>query len=311
MKNTFRFLCSLILVASFTSCAEEEGTIYEVLQYETGAVLRTLSVNSQLFNSSIPTTEFSVTIEEQDEQDGALLESVDIYVTLRDLSPDNGTSVADDKLVKSFPASAFTTGPVGLPRATVSATYAETFAATGLSASDIEPGDIFLMELRLNLTDGRTFGKSSAAGIITGGFFASPFVYNALIVCSPQPGDYTVDMRDSYGDGWQTTTGNGGDGIHVDIDGTIVVVAMCSPYGGSNLGTDCDPAQGLCVTGDYYSATDVVTIPDGTESATWNFPGDNYGEISFDVTGPGGEVLYTSTTGETAAGLLPITLCAM
>ena len=117
-------------------------------------------------------------------------------------------------------------------------------------------------------------------------------------------------MRDSYGDGWQTTTGNGGDGIHVDIDGTIVVVAMCSPYGGSNLGTDCDPAQGLCVTGDYYSATDVVTIPDGTESATWNFPGDSYGEISFEVYGPGGEVLYVGDIGATGPGLLPITLCA-
>ncbi|MEZ4795781.1 MAG: hypothetical protein R2785_01315 [Flavobacteriaceae bacterium] len=311
MKNTFRFLCSLILVASFTSCAEEEGTIYEVLQYETGAVLRTINVNSQLYNSSIPTTEFSVTVEEQDEQDGALLESVDIYVTLRDLSPGNGTAVADDKLVKSYPASAFTAGPVGLPRATLSATYAETFAATGLSASDIEPGDLFLMELRLNLTDGRTFGKASAAGIITGGFFFSPFVYNALIVCSPQPGDYTVDMHDSYGDGWQTNDGNGGDGIHVDIDGTIVVVGMCSPYGSTNIGTEMDASQGYCVVGDYYDATDIVTIPNGTESATWNFPGDNYGEISFEVYGPGGEELYIGAQGETGPGLLPITLCAM
>ena len=311
MKNTFRFLCSLILVASFTSCAEEEGTIYEVLQYETGAVLRTISVNSQLYNSSIPTTEFSVTVEEQDEQDGALLESVDIYVTLRDLSPDNGTAVAEDKLVKSYPASAFTAGPVGLPRATLSATYAETFAATGLSASDIEPGDLFLMELRLNLTDGRTFGKTSAAGIITGGFFASPFVYNALIVCSPQPGDYTVDMHDSYGDGWQTNDGNGGDGIHVDIDGNITVVGMCSPYGSTNTGSEMDESQGFCVPGDYSNATDIVTIPDGALSATWNFPGDNYGEISFEVYGPGGEVLYIGAQGATGPGLLPITLCAM
>jgi hypothetical protein len=249
-----------------------------------------------------------VTVEEQDEQDGALLESVDIYVSLRDLT--GGTSVAVDKFIKTIDASAFTTSPVGLPMASISSTYAETFAALGLPADGVEPGDLFQMELRLNLTDGRTFGKASASGIITGGFFSSPFVYNALVTCSPEPGDYTVEMHDSYGDGWQTTTGGGGDGIKVDLDGTIVTVAMCSPYGGSNVGTDCDPAQGICEAGDFYDATDIVTIPVGTSSATWEFPGDAYGEISFEVYGPGGEELYVGAQGETGPGLLPITLCA-
>jgi len=308
MKNTFKILFSLFIVASITSCGEEEGTIYDVLDYETGAVLRTLSVDNALYNSSEPTSAFVVTVEEQDEQDGALLESVDIYVSLRDLT--GGTSVAVDKFVKTIPASEFTTSDVGLPMATLSATYAEAFGALGLPADGVEPGDLFEMELRLNLTDGRTFGKNSAGGIITGGFFASPFVYNALITCSPQPGDYTVDMQDSYGDGWQTNTGSGGDGIAVDIDGTIVKVAMCSPYGGSNVGTDCDPATGVCVTGDYYSASDVVNIPVGTSSATWTFPGDQYGEISFQVYGPGAELLYDGAQGATGPGLLPITLCA-
>lgn len=305
MKNTFRILFSLLIVASITSCQKEEGTIYDVLQYETGAILRTLSVDSNLFNSSDPASTFAVTVEEQDEQDGALLESVDIYVTLRDLT--GGTSVAVDKYVKTIDGSVFTTSPVGLPMASLSATYAETFAALGLPADGVEPGDLFQMELRLNLTDGRTFGKASASGIITGGFFASPFVYNALVTCSPEPGDYTVDMHDSYGDGWQTTTGSGGDGIKVDLDGTIVEVGMCSPYGGA-AGTFLGGTD--CVAGDYYDSSDIVTIPVGTSSATWNFPGDAYGEISFEVYGPGGEELYVGAQGASAPGLLPVTLCA-
>jgi hypothetical protein len=242
------------------------------------------------------------------------MESVDIYVSLRDLTPGNGTSVATDKYVKTYDASEFTTGPVGLPRATLIVTYGEAFAASGLTVADVQPGDIFVVELRLNLTDGRTFGKNSAGGIITGGFFSSPFAYNALITCSPLPGDYTVDMHDSFGDGWQTDDGNGGSGIHVDIDGTIVVVGMCSPYGGSNIGTEMDPALGLCTgpaaTSGWTDATATVTIPEGTASATWTFPGDNWGEISFEVYGPGGEELFVGATGETEAGLLPITLCA-
>lgn len=306
MKNTFKILFSLLVVTSFTACVDEEGTIYDVLDYETGAVLRTISVDNAILNSSDPSSEFVVTVEEQDEQDGALLETVDVYISLRDLTPDNGTSVAVDKLVKTYDAGLFTTSDVGLPMATLSATYGEILAASGLGADDISPGDLFEVELRLNLTDGRTFGKASAAGIITGGFFASPFVYNALVTCSPEPGDYTVDMHDSYGDGWQTNDGNSGDGIQVDIDGTIVSVGMCSAYA-----TDFWLSSPECTTpGDGYDASDVVNIPVGTNGATWNFPGDAYGEISFEVYGPGGEELYIGAQGETGPGLLPITLCA-
>jgi len=308
MKNTFRILFSLFIVASITSCSEEEGTIYDVLDYETGAILRTISVDNALYNSSDASTAFVVTVEEQDEQDGALLESVDIYVSLRDLP--GGTTVAVDKFVKSYDASAFTTSPAGLPMATLSATYGESFAALGVGPGGVEPGDLFVMELRLNLTDGRTFGKSSAAGIITGGFFSSPFSYNALITCSPQSGDYSVEMFDSYGDGWQTDNGSGGSGIAVDIDGTIVEVGLCSPYGGA-AGTFLESGAGTgCTENNGYEGTGTVNIPVGTSSATWNFPGDAYGEISFSVFGPGGEELYVGEQGATGPGLLPVTLCA-
>ena len=304
MKNTFKILLSLFIVTAITSCAKEEGTIYDVLEYETGAILRTLSVDNALYNSSDNSSAFVVTVEEQDEQDGGLLESVDIYVSLRDLT--GGTTVAVDKFVKTIDASAFTTSPVGLPMATLSATYGEAFAALGVPSDGVEPGDLFEVELRLNLTDGRTFGKTSAAGIITGGFFSSPFVYNALVTCSPAPGDYTVDMHDSYGDGWQTNDGNSGDGIEVDIDGTITTIGLCSAYA-----TDFWLSSAACTTpGDGYDASTTVNVPVGTSSATWSFPGDQYGEISFEVYGPGGEELYIGAQGETGPGLLPITLCA-
>ena len=169
MKNILKILTALLVVVSFNSCEDSQNTIDEVFAYETGAILRTLSVDNALLNSSDPTTAFVVTVEEQDAQDGGLLESVDIYITLRDLTLENGTAVATDVYVKTYGASEFTTSPVGLPMAQLSANYGEMFTATGLGVNDISPGDIFLVELRLNLTDGRTFGKDSAAGIITGG----------------------------------------------------------------------------------------------------------------------------------------------
>merc|ERR1711943_26273 len=93
-------------------------------------------------------------------------------------------------------------------------TFGAAVSAMGLTSADYNPGDVIVVKLEVVLTDGRVYGADSAAGIITGGFFASPFQYNALLTCSPAPGTYTVEMYDGYGDGWQSS------GIQVCIDGT-------------------------------------------------------------------------------------------
>lgn len=301
MKNIIKFLVSLLIVFSFNSCKEGDNVIDEVLDYETGAVLRTIAVNSNTLNSSKPDSFWSVTVEEQDQKGGDLLKSVGVYVSIRDLSPENGTTVAKDIFIKTIDASAFTKGPVDLPRATISATFGEAVSAMGLSTDDYAPGDLFVFELRLELTDGRIFGASSAAGIITGGYFSSPFKYNAILLCSPEPGVYTVVMHDSYGDGWQTNGGNGGNGIQVTIDGVVTEVGMCSPYEASPY---------ACTPNDGYEATTTVTIPVGAEQATWNFPGDIYGEIAFEIYGPSNQLLLAVGFGEGSPGLLAVTLCA-
>lgn len=119
-------------------------------------------------------------------------------------------------------------------------------------------------------------------------------------ICNPMPGDYRVVMHDSYGDGWQTDDPDGGSGIQVTVDGVLIAeVGMCSPYLASNF---------TCVAGDYFDAEDVVTIPIGSESAEWYFPGDYYGEISFEIYGPDDSLVWSSTAGS-SAGLLTIVLC--
>jgi hypothetical protein len=312
MKNIFKIFLSTLLVFSFNSC-EDSNTVVDQVVADTlaGAVLRTISddSNSNVLNSSDPASFWSQVLEEQDEENGALLESVDVMVSIRDLSPDNGTTVAVDFLVKTIPAADFTTGPVGLPRTTASATFAEATNAMGLSSTQYAPGDLYVFEVRLNLTDGRTYGAADAAGIITGGYWASPYKYNAALVCSPIPGDYTVEMHDVYGDGWQTNGGNGGDGIQIsltDASGnvTVVEVGMCTPYGdGSFLDI------GACTPNDGYDAQATVNVPAGSATAIWEFPGDQYGEISFEVYAPNGDLLLAVGLGEGTPGLLPVTNC--
>ena len=304
MKNIFKILICSLLMVSF-SCQDSENTIDTVLDYETGAILRTISVDSQLLNASDPNSLFSVTIEEQDEQDGGLLQEVRVLVELRDLTTDFTTPATGEVLVQTIPASEFSPGPVGLPRTQVNMAFGDAAAALGLPLdpeTGYNPGDIFVVKLELVLTDGRVFGASSAAGIITGGFFSSPFQYNALLTCSPMSGDYTINMFDSYGDGWQTTAGgDGGEGLTIDMDGVVTSVAMCSQWGSFDF--ECTP------TSDGYTATTTVNIPAGTQSAIWNFPGDVYGEISVQIIAPNGVVAYESETGGTIVGLLPIAVC--
>ena len=302
MRNIFKFLFASLFVVTF-SCVDSENTIDTVLDYETGAILRTISVNNAVLNSSDANSTFSVTVEEQDEADGALFAQVNVYAQLKDLTPDNGSSGTDFMYVRSMPASDFPTGPVGLPRGDVTLAFGDAAAAMGVGPNDYSPGDVVVVGLEVELTDGRTYDWTSAAGIITGGFFSSPFKYNALLTCSPMPGDYVVDMYDSYGDGWQT--GSYDHALDVDIDGTLVQVAMCSQWG--TYAFACTP------TSDGYYAQAIVNIPVGTESATWTWAGDQYGEIAMTITAPNGVVAYDSYSvgyGTDAPGLLPVAVCA-
>lgn len=315
MKNIYKNLILLSVLLFAVSCDKDpDNPVYGIIDSpENGAVLRTVSIQNVLLNSSNPDSEVSITVEAQDKEDGGLMESVNVYASIRDFTPDNGDTPASKSLVKTISPSEFSEGPVGLPRTTITMTFAEATSAMGLSSDDYAPGDIYVMDLELNLTDGRSFDSSSSTAALTGVFFSSSFAYNAPLICSPKPGDYTVVMQDSYGDGWQTNTGNGGDGIAVDMDGTIVQIGMCSQYDdGSWLGTSGGLDGGVtgCTPNDGYDGTGVVTIPVGTEIATWSFPGDQYGEISYQIYAPDGSLLFDSGGfGESPVGLLPFANC--
>ena len=134
-----------------------------------------------------------------------------------------------------------------------------------------------------------------------GGFFSSPFQYNALLTCSPAPGDYVVEMQDSYGDGWQSPGG-----IEVNMDGTIVYATLCNAWG--DLVDGCVNDSGNLT--DNYGGTTTISIPAGTQSATWTYLGDSYpGEVTFQVYGPDGSMVYDSGS-DPGPGLLPIAVCA-
>ena len=268
-KQLNKIVLLLLSVVVLSSCESDDKAIDQVFDgVSYGAVLRKIEIVSASYNLTDLNSAFTITVEEQDEEYGALLSEVDVYVS-RD---------GNEAMAFSVPASAFTIGDKGLPVTTISLTLGQALTALGLG-SNYDVGDVYGIRLSLKLTDGREFSAASASGSLQGSYFASPFYYTAPILCTPKPGDYVVDMQDSYGDGWQ------GDGIKVTFDGgprdaEVVYIDMLSSY---------DGGPGCC---SWTDSTETLNVPVGTEGFAWEYMGDSYpGEVSFQIYAPDGSLL--------------------
>ena len=214
-------------VLFIASCSDDDKIIDDVQDTITnGAVLRTIAINSNEIPIGIETALFSVLIEEQDNQDGALLDNVNVYVTFEDGSEDEGDSTGattSEVLLRTIGADQFTTDtPFGLPRFLLEITVQEFIAAVNLSGFEaLFGGDVFTTRLELNLTDGRVFSVDNAGGIITGGFFASPFQYRTPVVCPVEEeffiGEYLVEQITPSIFGYDTFDPTPGDGVILEL----------------------------------------------------------------------------------------------
>lgn len=187
MKNRYFIALAFLCI----NCSSDEKTIEVVINdIERGAVIRTLSVNYAEFHPGDLTSTFNVDLEEQDLENGDLLNEVDVYIRFLDNTVTTGNSSTPEVLYKTFTASDFTTGPDDLPRTNLSISYQEALEATGLTENLVECKDQFLVRLDLKLTDGRSFshGDSSSDIIAFDTFFSSPFCYTINVV-EPIPED--------------------------------------------------------------------------------------------------------------------------
>lgn len=207
MKKFYVLICSLILAVVAVSCdTDPDNTIDQVVEgVDSGAVLRTISIVSGELPIGIEGAKFEVDFEVQDAEGGDLLESVDYYVAFTDNSEDNGDASAAEVQLGTVERDSFDPGPFGLPRGTISITLDEMLAALSITEEDIFGGDVFNVRLSLNLTDGRVFSVNNAGGIITGGFFNSPFQYAPTVICPVEDtymvGDYLIEEITPYVDG--------------------------------------------------------------------------------------------------------------
>lgn len=297
------FLTALIAFGLTISCEDGETVFDDIIDNtERGAILRTINVISDEIPIGSDDSFFGVELEVQDQENGDLVSGIDVFVGFRDNSvAEGGTDLSTDEvLATTLDASTFETGPFGLPRTSYEITLPELVAALPIDNSDVDGSDQFTIRFELVLVDGRRFSFDDNTGTLTGSFFSSPFLYTATVVCPPKAptaGTWTVEMQDSYGDGWQpTTSGGGGPGIVVTLsDGTVYEIGLCTPY--EDPGYDC--------TEGTSSGTATFSVPEGLEEAAdFQFRGDFWGEMSFQIITPNGNTVADVPAGSDAGPIV-------
>jgi hypothetical protein len=299
MKNLFKYTLGFVLALGLSACESEEKVVDFVFENTVnGAFLRITDFDGTSINKGDTSSSASVTVEYAGQAD-ELLQNIEFSLSYTGVAGNKGpvalSTVTPDQMG---------TGPFGNLTASYSYTLGEALGLLGMNQADITGGDRFLLQMTANLTDGRSYGYGDANGNIgaVGGWYSSPYALTSSVVCilPPTPGTWTIEMSDSYGDGWQTANASGGPGLQViTADGSVFAeVGLCSPYTSSDY--DC--------IADYDSGTATIEIPAGIGLVDWYFPGDAYAEISFKITSPSGNVVGEYGPG-TSAGNLALNLC--
>ena len=117
-----------LTVFTFNSCDDGNAVVDEVFANTTsGIVLRTVNVESDELPIGNSDAYFAVELEMQDVENGALVESLDVFLTFNDNTVEEGEEDLStvEVMATSIPSSAFTIGKYGFPRTTYSITIAE------------------------------------------------------------------------------------------------------------------------------------------------------------------------------------------
>ena len=171
MKYIYKIF-TIVTLTLLLGCSSDDNIIDIVSNNVTrGAILRTIAVNSAEFDVFDPQSEFSVTLEFEDNRGGDLLESVDVVVSFDDRTDNGPDNSRDEQPLINVPASAFSNGENDLPVITFNAALGDAAQALGITSDDYSGGDRFVFRFIANLTDGRSFSSDDANGGILSGSF--------------------------------------------------------------------------------------------------------------------------------------------
>lgn len=178
-------LITLVIVSAFSSCTEGDKAIEEVFEeVDRGAVLRTSELRNDEFLISDLNSSVTLVLEEMDVKDGGLLQSVTVFLSFIDRTPENGSLQLPEKAIEEIEKGRFESSPNGLPLLRYSLSFQEALEKLSLSIGQVSCKDEFVLRFDLNLSDGRRFSTSNSSSLVIGSytFFSSPFTYSIPVV---------------------------------------------------------------------------------------------------------------------------------
>lgn len=277
LKYSFGLLAMTLVFLS--SCRDSVEPNIPYSEFDTGAYLRTIARTSTTFNFfNLGASNFALTLEAVDIEDGATVENVEIRVRHRRLIPGVGLNFtpANDVLVKTLQRADFAPNDQSrFLRTSFVITAAEAIAAVGLTPAGIEGGDVFEFRLVLNDKFGRSFSTNNVTTNVAGApFYASPFQYNVSVICpSDLAGTYAFDALETFcGDTFSGSTTwtavAATPGSYTVSDGTFGAWQSCYPdtWGNGNvrIADACGrlTMSGTDKYGDSYSMTVISSTPE-------------------------------------------------
>ena len=296
MKNKYKifFIIPLLMVMG---CSDDDKlpTDFAELNVSGGAYATDVTVDggTTSINKLDPASStFFKTYDLVSPKGGTDITTVDIYLTLvRGVDP-----LSSEVFLKSYASDAFMSGGA-YPQLNAEFIGSELITALGIDPAILEGGDTFAYRLALTNPDG-TFSDVSANFDNQ----SADHTFSSTVVCiaPPPSGTWTINMNDSYGDGWQPTNANGsGPGVTITLDsGAVIELGLCNNY--EDSGFDC--------VDETASGSDTFEIPAGTESADFVFNGDFWGEMSFELIAPSGNTVAAYSAGS-SAGPIALNLC--
>ena len=192
--------------------------------------------------------------------------------------------VFEEIFLSNVPSSEFSKAENGKFNADISLNIGDVMEGIGITTEYIYGGDIFLMRLALKVTTGDVIYTSNNVGskIKGSSAFLSPFRYSTSVVCAPPAGTWTIEMEDSYGDGWN------GAKIVVNLNGEE---------------TDYTITEGS-------SGSGTVEVPEGSSALVFTFVSVDWdSEVTFNITSPSGIVTSGGPTPTAGPIKLSVDFC--
>ena len=200
MNKIFHLLSILLLVVVIVNCSNDDLPSSQFLNAERGAVLRTVEFRSAEFRRNDPSSSIDILIEEQDVENGDLLDFVQVFIAFQDNTADGNDLSTPEILFDTVDDDAFNLegiiippGNQPLPRTVLNYSFGQMMEALGVPLSAANCTDQILIRTELFLTDDRSFSFSSIGPSIGGfgSFFSSSFCYNINIIEPMEPELFT------------------------------------------------------------------------------------------------------------------------